>query len=100
MTINGNEKRCVIEFIEGHLKSEKFHIKKMNQAIDFLMEIKDPDDDMVGVWNNAIERHRAGMVEQRRSLEELSLLIGARVKFTRPLPKMMVVNPTEIKFHD
>jgi len=96
MTINGDEKRCVIEFIQGHLKSEKFHIKKMNRAIDFLMELKDPDDHMVSVWESNIEEHRKGMVTQRRAIEELALLIGARVKFTRPLDKMMVVNPTEV----
>ena len=96
-----SEVELVKELIEKHLKAEKHHLEKIEQADGFLMEIKDPDDfESINLWEHVRLNSNKLLRAQREMIKDLACIIQADVKFTRKCDKMLVGNPAEVIFND
>jgi len=78
MTVNGVEKEMALEFLEEHQKSEAHCVKKWNECADKIaVEL---DENMKNHWINRKEEWRKRLSAEKRSIKELAMLLGKRVK--------------------
>ncbi len=99
MTVNGIERRCVVEFIEKHQVSESHCVKKWNECAE---QIAVELDEKHKEWLiDRKEGWRKRLVTEQQSIKEFAILLGKITKHvdirTKPTDKAMFGELLEVR---
>jgi len=78
MTVNGNELRCVMEFIKAHQKSEAHHVKEWNKHNKDIATTT--DEKRKEFLINRKEDARRALVREQGIIKEFAILLGKTTK--------------------